>query len=108
MTIMRACVTCGIPTMGSYCPDHKPKPWATSRRKERTALSGSSEQARSKRILKRDGHVCHVCRKPGADQVDHIVPLAEGGFDGDLNLAAIHAEPCHRDKTQAESRRARS
>jgi hypothetical protein len=34
MTVLRACVTCGVPSKGSYCPDHEPKPWATSRRRD--------------------------------------------------------------------------
>jgi 5-methylcytosine-specific restriction endonuclease McrA len=52
--------------------------------------------------------ICHVCDRPGADQVDHVVPLAEGGADEDWNLAPIHSEPCHRRKTAAEAKRARA
>jgi 5-methylcytosine-specific restriction protein A len=52
--------------------------------------------------------VCRVCDQLGADQVDHVVPLGEGGADEDWNLASIHAEPCHREKTAAEARRARA
>lgn len=59
------------------------------------------------RILDRDMRICHVCHQPGADQVDHVIPVAEGGTDSDLNLAAIHGEPCHRRKTAAEAARAR-
>lgn len=92
----------------SYCAEHKPKPWATSRRKEQVTLSGSAEQARRKRILERYLYCCHVCGRTGADQVDHRIPLSEGGADEDWNLAPIHAEPCHRLKTQAEARRARA
>lgn len=60
------------------------------------------------RILKRDNNICHVCRRPGADQCDHIIPRAEGGTDEDDNLAAIHGEPCHREKTLAEAARGRA
>jgi len=56
-----------------------------------------------KRILKRDRGICHVCGLPGSDQVDHILNRARGGTDDDSNLAAIHAIPCHRDKTQQEA-----
>jgi 5-methylcytosine-specific restriction enzyme A len=107
VTIMRACVACGKPSPESHCPDHPPKPWATSKRKQRIRLSGSGEQARRKRILERDMRTCHVCDEPGADQVDHVIPLSQGGADEDWNLASIHAQPCHRDKTAAEARRAR-
>lgn len=57
------------------------------------------------RILRRDKHICYVCGKPGANQVDHIRPRAEGGNDNDNNLAAIHARPCHAAKTQRERQR---
>lgn len=60
------------------------------------------------RILKRDDWICYVCGQPGADQVDHITPRAEGGSDEDWNLAAIHGTPCHRDKTLAEAARGRA
>jgi 5-methylcytosine-specific restriction endonuclease McrA len=108
VTVLRACVTCGTPSRGSYCREHKPKPWATSTRKERLTVSGGAEQTRRKRILARDMGICHVCDQRGADQVDHVVPLAEGGADEEWNLASIHAEPCHRDKTRAEAERARA
>ena len=52
--------------------------------------------------------ICHVCDKDGADQVDHIVSLGEGGPDEDWNLGSIHADPCHRAKTAAEAERARA
>ena len=36
-----------------------------------------------------------------ADEVDHVVPLSEGGADTDENLQAINAE-CHKRKSAAE------
>lgn len=58
-------------------------------------------------ILQRDSGICHVCRQPGANEVDHIIPVAEGGTDEATNLAAIH-RVCHRKKTGAEATRARA
>lgn len=58
--------------------------------------------ATRKRILNRDAHVCYICGQDGADQVDHIINAAAGGTHDDHNLAAIHAEPCHRLKTNRE------
>jgi 5-methylcytosine-specific restriction endonuclease McrA len=106
--ILRACTVCGKPSPESYCTEHKPAPWEGSRRRELVTLSGSAEQARAKRILKRFLYCCHVCGKVGADQVDHVIPVGEGGADEDWNLAPIHAEPCHRRKTAAEAVRARA
>jgi 5-methylcytosine-specific restriction endonuclease McrA len=56
-----------------------------------------------KRILRRDQGICYVCHKPGADQVDHVVPVSRGGGEEDGNLAAIHEHPCHARKTAAEA-----
>lgn len=54
------------------------------------------------RILQRDGYVCYICRKPGASEVDHVIPAVRGGTDADPNLRAV-CEPCHRAKTVRES-----
>lgn len=62
-------------------------------------------------ILDRDRRVCHVChnqRNPGpADEVDHLRTEAECRRldidpDDPANLAAIHDDPCHREKSSAE------
>ena len=58
-----------------------------------------------RRILRRDKGICYVCGKAGATEVDHIIPLCEGGDDTDANRAAIHKVPCHQAKTQAEALR---
>jgi 5-methylcytosine-specific restriction enzyme A len=107
VTVLRACVRCGVPTEDGYCDQHRPKPWETSRRRENRTVSGWEEQRRARRVLDRYLGWCHLCGKPGATEVDHVVPLAEGGPDDETNLAPIH-DHCHRAKTQAEARRARS
>lgn len=106
---LSTCAEPGCPelTDASYCDDHAPDPWQSSQRRERVGKSGWQQQRDAQRILKRDHGICHRCKKPGADQVDHVVPIAEGGADTDANKAAIHATPCHRDKTAEESARAR-
>lgn len=105
------CTTPGCPGLrprAQPCPicGH-PKPWASSTRKTKTNLSGTAEQKRARRILRRDAHICHVCHQPGADTVDHVISLGEGGPDTDDNLSAIHARPCHEKKTLEEAQRAR-
>jgi 5-methylcytosine-specific restriction endonuclease McrA len=95
------------------CPVHPAKPWSGSGRRERT-ISGSAQQARARRVLARHRGICHVCGRPGSDEVDHVVPLSPladpdgvGGDDTDSNLRPIHSKPCHEVKTQTESARAR-
>ncbi|HVT76988.1 MAG TPA: HNH endonuclease [Acidimicrobiales bacterium] len=58
--------------------------------------------------MRRDRGICHVCGQPGADQVDHVIPVAEGGPDTVDDKAPIHARPCHIAKTAEESRRGRA
>lgn len=77
--------------------------WAGSTRRARLPNDWPKRRAA---VLKRDNGVCHVCRGPGADAVDHIIP----GDDHSLeNLAPIHDRVwphCHRRKSAAEGSRA--
>ncbi len=62
------------------------------------------------RVLRRDAGICHVCKNPGADAVDHVVPAFKGGTDDESNLAPIHDRVpphCHRTKTAHEANPAR-
>ncbi|MDI3835105.1 HNH endonuclease [Pseudomonas aeruginosa] len=58
-------------------------------------------------ILKRDGYMCQCSECKGvkriATEVDHIIPLSQGGTDDDSNLMAIAGHPCHARKTARES-----
>ena len=42
------------------------------------------------RVLLRDGHVCQLCGRPGANSVDHIIPRSKGGTHDMDNLRAAH------------------
>ena len=103
---LAVCSEPGCPelTRNTYCEQHAPKPWASSTRKDRV-ISGGAQQKRAARIMRQHHAICHVCGQPGAE-VDHIIPLAEGGADGESNLAPI-CIGCHVQKTAAESARGR-
>lgn len=59
------------------------------------------------RILNRDAWTCTVTGCGArANEVDHIIPWAEGGTDEDSNLASL-CTPHHATKTAAEGNRAR-
>lgn len=79
--------------------------WDRPRRADQT--NGWQRQADSKRILAEHDGICHVCGKPGATIVDHVIPMAEGGPDDDSNKRPIHPIPCHRRKTAVEAARGR-
>lgn len=62
----------------------------------------------SRRVIARDRGVCHWCGRPGADEADHVVELADGGADDEGNMRAIHHD-CNIEKMrkrQAERRSA--
>lgn len=45
-------------------------------------------RARAKVLAASD--VCHLCGKPGADSVDHVIPRSLGGSDDLTNLRPAH------------------
>ena len=57
------------------------------------------------KALERDRHLCQMCLKRGvyttATDVDHIIPLAQGGSDAMENLQSLCHE-CHKQKTCQE------
>lgn len=64
--------------------------------------NGSTRKGReeNQRILSASD-ICHICGQPGADAVDHVIPLARGGEDTPANKKPAHhnVEPkCNRRK----------
>lgn len=62
------------------------------------------------RVLRAHDGICHLCKHPDAEQVDHILNVARGGTHDDSNLAPIHGRPCptcggrcHAEKTGQEA-----
>jgi len=86
------------------CKTHQRKPWEGSTRKERLPKDWNTRRLI---VMKREGGICHLCGKPGADTIDHL----EAGDNHDLNnLAPVHdrTEPhCHRYKSSQEGHAAR-
>ena len=103
--------------MPRSAPRHKPMPKLAPRHEvpgaaENYGKGRGGRPWRRKRdaVLKRDGYLCQCaeCKRSGlvtlAEEVDHIVPRAEGGTDDDSNLQAISREH-HKLKTKAEATR---
>lgn len=109
MIATKPCNTPGCPNLQPCpTPGHAPKPWAGNNGRRGRTRSGSREQRINRAVMLQHEGVCHVCGQPGADQVDHVIALTEGGDDTIDNRRPIHAEPCHRVKTAKESARARN
>ncbi len=70
-----------------------------------TRTRGGRWMAMRESVLRRDKGLCLLCQAHGratqADEVDHIVPLEQGGTDADANLQSV-CRPCHRAKSAAE------
>lgn len=67
---------------GGRCADHA---WTQRPR-------GSTRAWRRLRaqVIRRDRGVCWLCRRPGADSADHVIPADDGGPDELWNLRAAH------------------
>ena len=62
----------------------------------------SSVRTRARRARRR---ACAGCGSPDNLQLDHIIPLAEGGPDTFTNTQWLCSDACHPAKTQAERQR---
>lgn len=60
--------------------------------------------AEKKRIAASGGWTCAICKRvlPASFQIDHVVPLSEGGEDHADNMQSL-CPNCHADKTQREA-----
>ena len=69
-------------------------------------LTGNSLQKRNNRIKMRDQWTCRLCGRTTIHlEVDHIIPLSQGGGEDDSNLQSLCAGHgnCHDIKTRNEN-----
>lgn len=102
----------------SYCEQHQEdaKAWARPSKTHEDRLRGRKAQARRLRLFAKDPH-CAICGKltdwPDRFEIDHIVPISQGGKDDDSNLQLLcmHKAPdgtksgCHAEKTDKDLKR---
>lgn len=106
--------------MNKRAPTHRPMPHlarvhapAGARETYGQGRGGRPWRRKRAQVLKRDGYLCQCdeCKAEGrlllADEVDHVVPLAQGGTDDENNLRAINRR-CHQRKTAREAARGRA
>lgn len=78
------------------------KPYENSRT-ARQRITGRKLQERNKRIKERDRYICQCCGRVTEDgEVDHRIPLSQGGTEDDANLQWLCRTPCHEDKSRRE------
>ena len=83
---------------------------AVERHREQAHYQTSDWRAKRERILVRDAFVCRRCGRVVSGHeanVDHIVPLEDGGSDADGNLQTL-CRSCHGVKTRREQRASRA
>ena len=64
---------------------------------------GRSWQRKRESILLQTDCMCALCKVAQATEVDHIVPLEQGGSNDEINLQPLCKE-CHQAKTKQEMR----
>lgn len=100
---------CGSLTRNAngYCDDHasEARAWAT---RQGSGRGGRPWRRLRDQVMQRDNYLCQCdeCKRlkrvRPADEVDHRIPLSQGGTDSLSNLSAINRD-CHRAKTQREA-----
>jgi 5-methylcytosine-specific restriction endonuclease McrA len=102
--VTRARKICSEPSCPNFapCPTHGRKAWAGSARdRGLQSVTGVRRQKRARYIIDRADTICALCGYPGADQIDHIIPLAHGGLDTIENCQPVH-QHCHAEKSAHE------
>lgn len=90
-----------------YCPDHE-RAWQGGGPHSGRLKTAAYERQRQ-RVLGRAGYRCQIryadiCIHK-ATQVDHVIPVCEGGAADEANMQAA-CVPCHRRKSSLEGHRA--
>lgn len=90
------------------------KPVSTARVPTLKAKAGTTERTSGRkwmetreRIARQHDYQCAVCKGawvPNRDQIDHEVPLEQGGSNDDVNLRPL-CDECHKAKTAGEAGR---
>jgi 5-methylcytosine-specific restriction enzyme A len=109
------CPVCQVPVPGGgRCPDHRSQRYRQANRQQRARdpwlwVYSSPIWRRLRAIVKREQPICAVptCNRPTQD-IDHIVPLSEGGAPFDRANVQGLCKPCHGRKTKADRARRRA
>jgi len=99
--ILRGCSRCGQPFdvkaakwPHRFCPAHELTP---DQRSPSTRAGKDPKYRQNRKIVLAGNPPCYLCGEPGADTVDHVIPVAEGGTNELDNLRPAHGW-CNRQK----------
>ena len=102
----KPCAQPGCPrlTNEAYCQEHKPDR-APDDRPSAAARGYDGRWRKVRRIVLAEEPLCRSCKARGrvvlASEVDHIMPLSDGGTEERENLQSL-CKPCHSEKTGRE------
>lgn len=99
-----------LATKRGRCDDHQPEPWVGRASKaERYGMSSGSFRALKAKVSRRDRGCCYMCGDPPEDgkehELEHKVPVAEGGARADMDNLGLACRPCHAEKSAREAQR---
>lgn len=104
-----------LATKGSRCDDHQPIPWrGRDDKAARYGISSGEWRTLKRRVTQRDHGCCYLCGLDQSDldpdeeqhQLDHIVPIFQGGSVTSLDNLGLACTTCHEAKSKAEAARA--
>ena len=103
---------CGERTTQGRCEAHRKQHGEqkdrSRKRTEHRWVYNSVAWHRLKQVILSASPICAICQRAWAREVDHIVPMYDGGEQFDAaNLQAL-CKPCHSRKTRREMRAAAS
>lgn len=103
-------------TTGARCDEHQPIPWRGRDNKQaRYGISSGTWRKLKRKVTERDNGCCYMCgiEQPDPDdpdsephELDHIIPIFEGGSARSLDNLGLACTACHEVKSKAEAARA--
>ena len=108
-------------TQRGRCDEHQPIPWRGRDDKAgRYGISSGTWRSLKAKVTRRDNGCCYICgaeqpepelydeddRATWPHELDHVIPISEGGARTSLDNLGLACTTCHDTKSKAEAARA--